>query len=494
MIRDFFKLHFDDQGHLLNVTEREAITSSLVDTIEPVTDLWIFSHGWNTDEKGADATYDTWVGRMQERIRQEIINSPYNPSFVGIYWPSMAWSGDIAKSRAPLWVSPVANPGDSLDRGEFELGYDKVEMSGTSGEFELGASDITLEMGRLEALSAVNLSGEMAGKARFVEEYRAAMDPRGEHSSWYNQDFARLYELLFQSQQPDNVQIEEFVQILQQYKVDDPHSDLVESINVLNTLEEVEAYLKAERALSSHEGFEPDNDNILLRFFRIFTFWAMKGRAAVVGQNGVAVFLRDLKRILQQHKRNVRLHLFGHSFGAKLVSATVHGLANTTYLEPPVVDTLILLLGAFSQFSFSNNISAESGGIGYYSSLIDLHLVTNPIVTIYSQYDLANKEMYPLGMRLADRNKIYELGDSNDRFGAIGANGAQGLDNTYYRVLEMLSLKESYNWSDLTSVALLNVDGQRYINANKDKRPIGAHGDTDRPEIFHLALAASRSL
>jgi len=493
MTRGFFKLHFDDQGRLLNVTEREAIISSLMDTAEPATDLWIFSHGWNTDEKGADATYDKWVGRMQERIQQEITNTAYSPIFVGIYWPSMAWSGDIAREAASLQDYSSAIPRDSIYPGEFELGEDEIETSGIPSEFELGASEATFEMGRLETLPTVNISDEMAGKARFVEGYRAAMDPRGEHISQYGQDFARLYELLFQPQQPDTAQIEEFVQILQRYKVDDPHSDPVESINVLNAPGDVEAHLKTEQVLSSHEGFKPGHQNILLRFFRVFTFWAMKGRAAIVGQNGAAVLLRDLKIILQQHKRNVRLHLFGHSFGAKLVSATVHGIADVADLEPPVIDTLILLLGAFSQFSFSNDVPIQPGGIGYYSSLIDRHLVTNPIVAIYSQYDLANKEMYPLGMRLADRNKIYELGDPNDRFGAIGANGAQGLDNTRYRILEMLSLEESYNWNDLSGVAFLNVDAHHYINANKDKRPIGAHGDTGRPEIFHLVLAASRS-
>ena len=228
MTRELFKLHFDDQGCLLNVTEREAVINSLMDTIEPVTDLWIFSHGWNTDEKGADATYNTWVGGMQKRIQQEIIDSPYNPSFIGIYWPSLAWSSDITANAAPFRVSPIATPEDSLDINEMEFGYDEIETSVAPSKFELGASKVSLEMGHLETLSTDNVSSETAGKAHFVEEYRAAMDPRSEHISQYNQDFARLYELLFQTQQPDNAQIEEFVQILQRYKVDDPHSDLVE--------------------------------------------------------------------------------------------------------------------------------------------------------------------------------------------------------------------------------------------------------------------------
>ena len=90
MTEQYYKLYFDDQGSLLNPAEQEAIIASVLDTAEPVTDLWIFSHGWNTDRKAADATYDTWVGRMGERIREEMTDLAYCPAFVGIYWPSMA--------------------------------------------------------------------------------------------------------------------------------------------------------------------------------------------------------------------------------------------------------------------------------------------------------------------------------------------------------------------------------------------------------------------
>jgi len=188
------------------------------------------------------------------------------------------------------------------------------------------------------------------------------------------------------------------------------------------------------------------------------------------------------------------LHLFGHSFGAKLVSTTVFVLADAQGIELPIVDTLVLLLGAFSQFSFSSNIPAASGGVGHYASLVSHHLVANPIVAIYSRYDLANKVWYPLGMRLADPNTVYELGDPQDRFGAMGANGAQGLETNRSRILEMLPLDKPYNWNDLSGILCLNIDGHRYINKDKDKWPAGAHGDIDRPEIFHLALAISRGL
>jgi hypothetical protein len=497
MAEQYYKLYFDDQGSLLNPDEQEAIISTLLDSVEPVTDLWIFSHGWNTDREGADATYDNWVSRMQERIRQEIIDSTCKPAFVGVYWPSMAWSDNMTGNITP---SPSASATDrlpSIDPGEFEFEETGAVLSGYTDEWKLGGEESPFEAGKPEidrANATSNVPGTSMGKARFLAAYRDMLDPRGEHAAHFDQDFSRLYDLIYQPQQPSTALIEEFVHLLYHYKVDDPHSDPLENISVLNAPERVIARLKAELETPSVnlESFGPDLGNILLSFLRVFTFWTMKGRAAILGQNGVASFLRDVKHMLQLNRRRVGLHLLGHSFGAKLVTATVLALADVPDMGPPIVDTLILLLGAFSQFSFSSNIVVANGEAGHYAHLIERELVKNPIVAIYSQYDLANLVWYPLGMRLADPDTIYEWGDPQDRFGAMGANGAQGLKTNRSRIQNMLPLNASYHWNDLSSISCLNINGQRYINKDKDKWPLGAHGDTDHPEIFHLALAISR--
>jgi hypothetical protein len=145
------------------------------------------------------------------------------------------------------------------------------------------------------------------------------------------------------------------VRILHQYQTKDPQQEAFESPNVLDSPHFVVEHLNEEL---TNEVYVPDNP--LFKVFNSFTFWTMKGRAAVIGQNGVAVFLREVKRILQRNSRTVRLHLFGHSFGAKLVSASVNTLAQLLNDTGPLVDTLVLLLGAFSQFSFSSNIPVKN--------------------------------------------------------------------------------------------------------------------------------------
>jgi hypothetical protein len=220
----------------------------------------------------------------------------------------------------------------------------------------------------------------------------------------------------------------------------------------------------------------------------------MKGRAAIVGQKGVAPLLFMIRERLQEQKRPLRIHLMGHSFGAKLVSATVYEMANLadgTGFQPPFVDSLILVLGAFSQFAFSDNLPFKPGSSGKYASIIQRHLVANPIVAIYSRYDRANRVFYPRGMFMDRSGQTYERGGPRDRLGAIGANGAQGLASTISHTMELQPAEIPYDRSSFLGFSCLNIDGQDYINKVVGSRVIGAHGDIYRPEIFHLALAVS---
>ena len=79
-----------------------------------------------------------------------------------------------------------------------------------------------------------------------------------------------------------------------------------------------------------------------LNLLNYTTFYAMKERSAVVGSAGLAPLLSAIAR------PGLRLHLAGHSFGARLVSAATKALpAGTT------VASVALLQGAFSHFGFA---------------------------------------------------------------------------------------------------------------------------------------------
>jgi hypothetical protein len=494
MGNDYLAIHFDDQGHLLYEREQQALLHALLAPNRPITDVWIFSHGWRTDQQNADELYSNWSQLMRQQMTQEAIDAVCNPLFIGIYWPSLGWSEDIPTlSISPSLSFSLLAP-SSLELGAFELGTEGIASRSEGDFFDPTPSAFEIGVSQDIDLSPRNESTKDEERSRFIEAYRLLLNPANRDSEQCKQDFGRLYDIAAQSADPTAQQIEEFVTLLYRYKIDDPHSDASEHTGIWETPERAVVYLNQASVPGRYEASR--SGNILDNFIRLFTFWAVKARAAIVGQSGVAPFLFSVKQALQEHNRRVRLHLMGHSFGAKLVSAAVYGLnelmAQKQSSSPPLVDNLILVLGAFSQFAFCPDLPFQPGSSGKYAPILERRLVANPLVVIYSQYDLANTFWYPWGMFLSRSGRTYERGGPEDRLGALGANGAQGLDIAICHGVDLQPLEAAYNSKTWRSLSCLNIDGQHYINAMKE-RSAGAHGDIYRPEIFHLALALSRS-
>lgn len=94
----YYLIAFDDQGR-----EREddpAGLMSLVTTAaltgQPVTDVFVFSHGWMADLPAAQRQYGKWVKAMADS-RGDIeqlagIRPGFRPLLVGLHWPSRPWS------------------------------------------------------------------------------------------------------------------------------------------------------------------------------------------------------------------------------------------------------------------------------------------------------------------------------------------------------------------------------------------------------------------
>ncbi len=472
-----FTLTFDDQGNAQDPTEQYLVLYALKTADPPVTDLWVFSYGWNTDPTDGSgvAVYDEWVSNMWGEVQKVQAQDPsYHPLFVEVFWPSKAWVGEVSQPS----ISPPAAPGNAVGAAP-----------------QPGAPPAP-------------------DPSDFIESYRSVMDPEGNFGEQFDTDFGRIYELLHLPQTPTSAEIGEFVQTLEKYIVQDPHLNQTEEDNVLSApIGEIVHYLKAGPLPKLQEATTPPVpaaapgaapnfifDN-LLNFLRLFTFWTMKARSAVVGANGLYPFLAAVRNTLSTNDPplHVRIHLLGHSFGGKLVTSAVY---SATEQDPrPFVDTLILLQGAFSQFSFTSNIPVDTGASGRYHSVVTGNLVANPLMAIYSQYDLANKLFYPIGM-LPVFTGIYEVPPpppgqpfvSNDKYGSIGSNGTQGVDDPAVpHTVAIPKLDDpEYDWHSFKAngVHCVNVDGSGVIKDGSF--PVGAHNDFNHPEIFHLALAFSR--
>ncbi|MHC2531903.1 hypothetical protein [Bradyrhizobium diazoefficiens] len=151
------------------------------------------------------------------------------------------------------------------------------------------------------------------------------------------------------------------------------------------------------------------------RFLNLLTYYEMKKRAGIVGESLANSVLGKLTTA-----RSIRLHLVGHSFGGRLVTAAANQLAPTKNLE---LFSLTILQGAYSHNALSGQI--KPGLAGAFPSVIGKP--TGPIVITHTHNDLACTIAYALASRLS-RDITQGIGDATDEFGAMGANGPQNLE------------------------------------------------------------------
>jgi hypothetical protein len=112
-----------------------------------------------------------------------------------------------------------------------------------------------------------------------------------------------------------------------------------------------------------------------------------------------------------------RIHLAGHSFGARVVSA-----AATNVTTP--IESLTLLQGAFSHYGFTHDY-AGTGRDGAFRGAIANGRIHGPVVITHTHNDRAVRVAYAIASRLAGQAGA-GLGDRGDLYGGIGANGSLG--------------------------------------------------------------------
>jgi hypothetical protein len=206
------------------------------------------------------------------------------------------------------------------------------------------------------------------------------------------------------------------------------------------------------------------------------SFWLMKRRA---GQVGERLGREVLAPLFTTAGANVpRLHLIGHSFGAKLVTSTVLG-----GLRP---DSLVLLLAAFSAFAFAEEVPGTKGA-GFYRRVVTDQLIAGPIVVLRSDHDRALGTLYPA----VTWGSQVDRGRGPGRFGharevvarsALGAAGARGLAAPEF---------------DLVDVQRTGVPGSGVVTitaargVTRDDWLIGAHRDIYHDEIATLVCLAA---
>ncbi len=217
--------------------------------------------------------------------------------------------------------------------------------------------------------------------------------------------------------------------------------------------------------------------------FHALSFWVMKGRAGEVGERFGREHLAPLWRSLQNKPR---LHLIGHSFGAKLAASTVLGGARP--------ESLTLLLAAFSAFAFAPEIPGFDGP-GFYHRLLAEQRVDGPIVVLRSDHDTALGTLYEAitgsgeidrhaGRASGNGQRPGQLGRAVETVAAsaLGAVGARGVGAPE---LDLVDVQRT----GIPSYPIVNVDGSRVVKASGFL--LGAHRDIFHREVATLVAMAA---
>ncbi|MBZ5581894.1 MAG: hypothetical protein LAQ30_06755 [Acidobacteriia bacterium] len=198
------------------------------------------------------------------------------------------------------------------------------------------------------------------------------------------------------------------------------------------------------------------------RLLNYFTYYLMKDRAGLVGRNGANPML---SRIQAGVSKDIRLHLAGHSFGGRLVTATVDGPNRLR------VNTLLLLQAAFSHNGFAQKYDNQHDG--FFVNVVQQRKVSGPILVTHSDKDEAVGVAYPLASRISG-DTAAAMGDANDIYGGIGRNGAQHMGSLAEDVT-LLGAQSPYQLTQ--GKAIYNFNGDQIITS---------HGDVARPETAWL--------
>lgn len=375
----WLEARFDENGAWLNPNDVRLPAG--------VTDLLVMSHGWNNSEADARTLYQKFftsfaaVGRPGEPAGRKF-------AILGVIWPSKKFDELVAASKQPgggaAGMGPARDP-----QGEQRL----VGM--IEGLKDLFGSDS--QRRTLDEVKALVPELEDKGSARreFVEKIRSLLDPTaadGEDASatFFKDDGNELMKRL-------------------KIDADDLDPEVASSAGGATALPSgagSAAEIGGAAGLKDFfSGFKASAFNVL----NYSTYYTMKARAGTVGKNGVARVIDKLSPEVE------RIHLIGHSFGGRVVTAAA---ANSATAK---IRSMSLLQTAFSHHGFSKIKG------GFFRSVVDQKRIRGAIVVTHTPNDKAVGVAYPIASRL-NGDTTAAFGDENDKFGGIGRNGAQQME------------------------------------------------------------------
>jgi hypothetical protein len=421
------RLVFDKDGDV----DPQTI-NDLIDAIRDggLTDVVLFSHGWNNDERTATSLYQRWFGLLAAQV------DPHRKlGYVGIRWPAELWRDEpIPDFEDQRGVAAGGNT-RGIEAGSPTI--DPAQLADLKDMFPEGSKQLDTIASLLAAPPAPGRAKELITAMREFSSAVGVKSSDGETRA---------------SKQPGMLETKR-----------DPDAVFIEFADGL-----AGAGVKSDQG---DRGIFGDLGSKILdgakEALRQLTYWQMKNRAGVVGEKGVGPAIDRLAAEFP----GLRVHLIGHSFGARVVSFALAGIQTT----PSPVKSVTLLQGAYSRFAFGHDLPfGGNGALDGKQARVD-----GPLTVCFSSHDRALSVFYPLASAAAGDDRR-DIGDPLEHFRAMGQLGAFNMASR-----KLGSVGASYPFQ---AGQILNLDASDVVVAGDS--PSGAHSDIFHPELAWVVAAA----
>jgi hypothetical protein len=440
---DYYLIAFDADGNE-RLEPDGFMSEKLVDILstQAITDVFFISHGWLGDIPGAKRQYQNWIKAMlqsqadiqkiQELRKSQ--NQEFHPLLIGLHWPSKPWGNENLNAEATSFDTTGTQLNESIEQyaqdvADTEAAREALRTIFTASiEYSVPPNNLPPEVRQAYEV--------------LIKEASLDSDDNDSESLYLEPD--AIYESLIAQQESEEISF---------------------------AIGDVSEY----------------RSNAFLDLLGRVSYWKMKQRARHIGETSGFNLLTKLQKAAD---KIARFHLVGHSFGCIVVSSIVAGKNNSKLVRP--VNSLVLIQGALSLWSYCSNIPRRGNLAGCFSSIINDRKVVGPVVTTRSIHDNAVGKMYPLASKPGNwfmgQDIDFAISTESEfpEYGSIGTFGIQGVDEIIS--LKMHPCEKPYNFQ-LGKV--YNLESSEFIRNLVNGKDQDAHNTIDKPQVAHAVWSAA---
>jgi len=419
---------------------------------EGTTDLIVVSHGWNNTAAAAEDLYTKLFSNFADVTAGDQAIASRKIAIIGVIWPSKKFDDLMSQLERNGKAPGGAKSLSAADQSQAEAAM--LESINRASPIFDDPGDSEL-IARLHAL-VPTLEDDSGSQEEFVKILRTLIDPADQHADQRSSEDSS--DIFFEGQ-PASI----FKNASQSVPATaaaqaDPNEAQTEDTGPANQVGGAQAF----------GGFFSKAANAVINLMNLSTYFEMKQRAGTVGKHGVAPLIDQLSGQVQH------IHLVGHSFGGRVVTAAA---ANSTTKK---LRSMSLLQAAFSQNGFSKVRR------GFFRTVISNRRISGPILVTNTKKDLSVGLAYPAASRISG-DTAAAFGGANDPFGGIGSNGAQQMEpgEISNSATTLEAVKFNYKW-----------EPRRIHNLKDDRFIVDPHGGDAHGFVFvpQVAWAISRAL